>query len=115
MFCVYFLIPAFAYAAITPSPAWESSCLITDIDCVPTDLGGFVAKYYTYGLGLIGGVSLIFIIFGSYIVLTSQGNPQQLNNGKSYIGYAIVGLLLAIFGYLLVEVIVKDLLQIPEF
>jgi hypothetical protein len=82
---------------------------------LPTDPIAFIGRFYGIGLSLIGGVSLLFIIFGGYIILTSRGNPQQLNNGKSYIFYAIAGLLLAIFGYLFIELVVVDILHIPGF
>jgi hypothetical protein len=87
----------------------------TEIGCIPKDPGGFAAEYYTYGLGLIGGVALLFIIIGGYIMLTSQGNPLRLQNGKTYIFYAIFGLLLAIFGYVFIEVIAIDILHVPGF
>ncbi|PIP74724.1 MAG: hypothetical protein COW87_02430, partial [Candidatus Levybacteria bacterium CG22_combo_CG10-13_8_21_14_all_35_11] len=76
---------------------------------------GFVAKFYAIGLGLIGGVSLLYIIYGGYLILVSQGNPQKINDGKSYILYAIIGLLLAIFGYVFIQVIAIDILHIPGF
>lgn len=82
---------------------------------MPTDPISFIGRFYGVGLSLIGGVSLIFIIMGAYLVMTSRGNPSQLNNGKSYIFYAIAGLLLAIFGYLFIEVVLVDILRIPGF
>jgi hypothetical protein len=87
----------------------------TEIGCLPQDPAGFATEYYTYGLSLIGGLSLLFIIVGGYIVMTSQGNPMRLNNGKSYIFYAIFGLLLAIFGFVFMEVIIIDILRLPGF
>ncbi|PIZ99530.1 MAG: hypothetical protein CO135_02665 [Candidatus Levybacteria bacterium CG_4_9_14_3_um_filter_35_16] len=87
----------------------------TDLGCIPNDPVGFVAKFYAIGLGLIGGVSLLYIIYGGYLILVSQGNPQKINDGKSYILYAIIGLLLAIFGYVFIQVIAIDILHIPGF
>jgi len=87
----------------------------TEVGCIPTDPIGFVAKFYAIGLGLIGGVTVLFIIYGGYIILSSQGNPQNLNKGKSYIMYAIIGLLLAIFGFVFVQIIAVDVLKIPGF
>lgn len=87
----------------------------TELGCIPNTVPGFVSKFYGIGLGLIGGVSLIFIIYGGYIIITSRGNPDKLNNGKSYIYYAIAGLLLAIFGYVFIQVIAVDVLRIPGF
>lgn len=83
--------------------------------CVPQDPVQFASAFYGIGLGLIGGVAVLFIIVGAYIIMTSQGNPQRLNNGKSYIFYAIIGLLLAIFGYVFIEVVLIDILKLPGF
>jgi hypothetical protein len=88
---------------------------MTEIGCLPTDPIAFIARFYGIGLSLIGGVSMLFIIIGGYVILTSRGNPQQLNVGKSYIFYAIVGLLLAIFGFVFVQIIVVDLFHVPGF
>jgi glucose uptake protein GlcU len=91
------------------------NCSPTDLGCIPNDPVGFVAKFYGIGLGIIGGLAVLFIIYGGYIILSSQGNPQNLNKGKSYIMYAIIGLLLAIFGYVFVQIIAVDVLKIPGF
>lgn len=91
------------------------SCISTEIGCIPTDPIAFVAKFYGIGLGLIGGVALLFIIYGGYIILTSSGDPVKLNMGKSYIYYAIAGVLLAVFGFIFIQVIVVDILHIPSF
>lgn len=87
----------------------------TDLGCIPNDPVGFVGKFYSIGLSLIGGVAVLFIIYGGYTLLTSRGNPAQINKGKSYIFYAIAGLLLAIFGYVFVQIIAVDILKIPGF
>jgi len=88
---------------------------MTQIGCLPIDPIQFIGRFYTIGLSLIGGVALLFIIIGGYVILTSRGNPSQINSGKSYIFYAILGLLLAIFGYLFIEVVLIDILAIPGF
>ena len=91
------------------------TCTSTELGCIPNDPYQFVVKFYSIGLSLIGGVSLLFIIYGGYLILTSGGSPIQLNKGKRNIVYALIGLLLAIFGYVFVEVIAKDILHIPGF
>ncbi|MEK7186611.1 MAG: hypothetical protein AAB675_04620 [Patescibacteria group bacterium] len=96
----------------------SASCpdgVVTDLGCIPHDPFQFVSKFYSIGLGLIGGVAVLFIIYGGFLILTSEGDPGQLNKGKSYIYYAIAGLLLAIFGFIFVEVIAVDILRIPGF
>jgi len=87
--------------------------ILTDFGCVPNDPVGFVEKFYGIGLGLIGMVALIFIIVGGYYIMSSQGDPNKLSIGKSYITYSILGILLAIFGFVFIEVITGDILNIP--
>lgn len=105
------IFPAFALTP-TPCPVNQSQ---TELGCIPNDPGGFVSSLYGIGLGLIGGVSVLFIIYGGYLILTSQGSPNQLNKGKSYIMYAIAGLVLAILGFVFIQVITVDILHIPGF
>lgn len=93
----------------TPTP----TAVQTQLGLLRTNPAGFVQDIYTIGLGLIGGVALLFIIYGGYLILTSQGDPTQLRNGKTTIFYAIVGLLLAIFGFVFYEIVAGDVLKVP--
>lgn len=90
--------------------------IITDFGCLPVfDPAAFVKRFYGVGLGIIGGVSIIVIIYGGYLILTSQGNPMQLESGKRYVMYAIIGLLFAIFAFVFIQVIAIDILHVPGF
>ena len=87
----------------------------TDFGCWPNDPIGFVQKFYGVGLAFVAAVSLVALIIGGYSIMTSRGDPQRVNAGKSWIFYAIGGLLLAIFGYVLIQTVLADILKIPGF
>lgn len=87
----------------------------TELGCLPNDPIGFIQKFYGIGLSLIGGVGLLFLIWGGYQVLTSGGSPDKLQKGKEYIVYAIVGILLAVFGFVFIQFIAGPILRIPGF
>lgn len=87
----------------------------TDLGCFPTDPAGFVGKFYGVGLSFIGMTALLFLIIGAYLILTSQGDPGQLRNGKTFIYYALGGLFLAVFGYVFIEIVLVNILQVPGF
>lgn len=87
----------------------------TDFGCIPNNPVGFVEQLYTIGLGLIGMVALLFIIYGGYQILMSRGDPDMLDKGRGYIMYAIIGLGLAVFGFVLLQIIAGDILRIPGF
>lgn len=89
--------------------------IVTDFGCFPNDPVGFVQKFYAVGLGFVAGLALLTLILGGYAILTSKGDPARVNIGKAYIYSSIVGLLLAIFGFVFIQVIVVDVLHIPGF
>ena len=73
----------------------------------------FASKLFGCGISLVGGVALLFIIYGGFLLLTSAGDPTRVQHGKEYITYAVVGLLLAVFTLVILEVIGVDILKIP--
>lgn len=89
--------------------------IATDFGCVPNDPVGFVTKFYGIGVGILGGVVIIFLIVGGFTILTSQGNPERIQKGKEYIYYSIAGLLLAIFGFAFVRILAGGILKVPGF
>lgn len=107
--------------AVSPKMAFAQSdgCAVneiqTDFGCWPNDPDGFVQAFYNVGLAFVAGIAILAIIVGGYTIMTSQGNPEKLNVGKSWIFYAIVGLLLAVFGYVFIQVVVVDVLRVPGF
>jgi hypothetical protein len=113
LFSLFFAATSLLYAANPTCP--DDQTYVDGIGCVPTETGGFVSLFYSIGLGFIGGVSVIFIILGGYFILTSQGDATRLATGRSYITYAVIGLLLAIFGFVFTNIIAVDILRIPGF
>ena len=82
---------------------------------MPADPIGFVQKFYGIGLGFVGMVALVALIWGGYSIMTSRGDPHRVTIGKSYIFYAIAGLMLAIFGYVFIQTVLVDILHVPGF
>jgi len=87
----------------------------TDLGCFPNDPVGFVQKFYGVGLGFVAGVALLALIYGGYQVLVSRGEPIRVKKGKDYIYYSIAGLMLAIFGFVFIQVLAVDILKLPGF
>jgi len=87
----------------------------TELGCIPNDVGGFVSKFYAIGLGIVGILALIGIIYGGYKISMSAGNPMEIKTGRSYVMYSIIGIILAIFATILLKVIGVDVLHIPGF
>ncbi len=102
-------------ASVLANTCDPATSIRTDFGCLPNNPVGFVAQFYGWGLGLIGLIGLLFLIIGGYHLLFSRGDPASLQKGKSYITYAIIGILLAVFGFVFISVIAGNILKIPGF
>jgi len=87
----------------------------TAIGCIPVEPGEFIARLIKIAYGIGGGVAFLFMVFGSFKILTSQGNPEILNEGKSMLTSSISGLLLIIFSIIILKIIGYDILGLPGF
>ncbi len=93
----------------TTQKTWTAiGCIQTD----PNDLLGWIIKL---GMGLAGGIAFLLILFGGLQIMTSAGNPEQLNAGRELVSSAITGLILIIFSIFLLSFIGINIIGIPGF
>lgn len=85
------------------------------LGCISFDAtgGGFVRSLLGVIIGLGGGVALLLILYGIFIVTTSAGIPEKLKEGKELITSAIAGLLFIIMAIFLMNLIGIQLLALP--
>ncbi|MFH1218658.1 MAG: pilin [Candidatus Peregrinibacteria bacterium] len=57
--------------------------------------------------GMVGALSLIFLLIGGVRMATSYGNEESIKKGKEQVIYSIVGLLIAILAYAIVSAIIN--------
>ena len=80
-------------------------------DGVPDELDGedgVVTQIINVFLYIIGIISVIMLIFGGFLYITSAGNPEKVKNAKNTIMYAIIGLIIAIFAYAIINWVVTQ-------
>ncbi len=93
----------------------------TMIGCISIDGGfsqeGAVAGLANVVLGLIfklaGALAFLYILYGAFIVLTSQDNPEKLGKGKNILIGAIVGLVFCLLSIFILGLIANDILKVP--
>lgn len=87
----------------------------TALGCINTDVasGGFLQTILTVSIGLGGGIALLLMLYGTFIVTTSAGIPDKLNQGKEIITSAAIGLVFIILSITLMNLIGVNLLGIP--
>ncbi|MBI1863679.1 hypothetical protein HYS03_00485 [Candidatus Woesebacteria bacterium] len=85
----------------------------TAVGCVPiTEINSFAAKVFGFAAGIAGGIAIFLIIVGGFQIITSQGDPYKLKEGREVLNSAILGLLFIIFAVFLLRVIGVDILGV---
>jgi hypothetical protein len=72
-----------------------------------TDLSGSVTQIINLMLFLIGAIAVIVIIIGGIRYTTSSGDQGAVQSAKNTIMYAVIGLIVAILAYAIVNFVVK--------
>jgi len=96
-------------------PPGENTRIQTAIGCIPTDPSAFIGWVFKLGTFLGGGIAFLLMAWGTFLTMTSAGDPEKLKQGKDIIVSAISGLLFIIFAVFLLRLIGVDILQIPGF
>lgn len=91
----------------------------TAIGCIPI-LGsnpgtGFMAWLLRWATGIGSGIAFLLILYGGFMVMTSQGNPERIKVGQELITSAISGLLLIILSIFLLKAIGIQILNLQLF
>lgn len=65
-----------------------------------------VLPRYAVGLtGLVGGLSVLFLVIGGVRFATAYGKEESVENAKKQVIYSIVGLLIAMLSFTIVSII----------
>jgi hypothetical protein len=76
------------------------------------NLGVFIEKMYTYGIWLAITVGVVMIVFAGLQYTASTGNPQMISSAKSRIFSALLGIMLAVFAYSILNTINPNLVNL---
>lgn len=88
----------------------------TAIGCIPISYTAVIKDVVLgIGVGIAGGVAFLYFLYGAFMILTSTGNAEKLEEAKQIITSALAGLILIIFSIFLLKTIGVDILQLPGF
>lgn len=85
----------------------------TGLGCIRFSPKDFIVDFLRIAIGIAGGLAFLLMIYGSFLVSTSAGDPKKSDEGKEIITGTIAGLLFIIFSALLLRLIGVDILRIP--
>lgn len=73
------------------------------------DLKETITNIVRIVLGFLGLLTVIFIIYGGFIWMTSYGNPDRISTAKKLISAAVVGLILILVSYSIATFVVGNI------
>src|SRR3989339_2018392 len=88
----------------------------TAIGCIPVEnTNEFMGWILGWAIGVGGGIAFLLIIYASFMVMTSQVNPEKLKAGQELLTSAISGLIMLIFSVFILRFIGIDILKLDKF
>lgn len=78
-------------------------------DQVDGDLNSIIQTVVNTLLFIIGAVSVIMLIFGGFRYVTSGGDSAAVTSAKNTILYAVIGLVVALLAYAVVDWVLDQL------
>lgn len=118
------------------SPAGKCTCSMGEFE-MPLSFGGYSAfgtidvckwvneqssgpltSYFnilaTFGIVAVVGLGLIMIVIGGYFYMTAGGDAGRIGTAKTFIGMALLGIILALTAYLLLNTISSQFTDVQE-
>ena len=83
----------------------------TNTGGMPDSLGDIIRKIINTLMFLLGSVSVLMIIYGGIRYTISGGNTENVVAAKNTILYAVIGLVVAIMAYAIVNFVVQALIS----
>ncbi|QQR51003.1 hypothetical protein IPF89_04510 [Candidatus Saccharibacteria bacterium] len=72
------------------------------------DLGGLIKTVVNTLLYVLGAAAVLMSVIGGIRYVTSQGDPAHIKSAKDTILYSVIGLIVAILAYALVNFVVTN-------
>lgn len=78
---------------------------LNGVNCQATSVNGLIKTVINWLLGIAFGIAVLFLIIGGFWYITSAGNEETAEKGKGTAINAIIGIVIIILSYVIVNVI----------
>ena len=100
---VILVAPVAAFAALGDSFRCDPS---SGLNCsAGNDVNSFIRTIINWLLGIAFGIAVLFLIIGGFWYITSAGNEETAEKGKGTAVNAIIGIIIIILSYVIVNVV----------
>lgn len=64
---------------------------------------------------IVGSIALLYFVYGGFVLILSQGNPEKIKQGTDTMLTALIGMIIMFAGYMLVRFLAQTLNVLPQF
>lgn len=73
-----------------------------------------VGQIISVGLGLLGTISVVLMIYAGFLWMTAGGNDDQIDKAKGIISASVIGLVIILSAYGVTQYVLKQLYQATQ-
>ena len=95
----------------TPNPGYA----FTGIGCIKVAPSENTKTFLDIIFSITGAIAFLYLLYGAFIIATSQADVEKLNYGRRLIIGAIIGLSFSLFSIFIVNSLASGILRIPGF
>ncbi len=99
------LIPFYANAAIVSCGGPGDACNFCDLFTLVDRIVNFFVKDLAFPLAIVG------LLYGGVMWITAGGDPGKIDKGRKAIEYAVYGVIIVFAAWLIVDTVLKALLD----
>ena len=100
------LVLAVAMPETAAAQLKKFKCEGTGLNCdAGADVNSLIGTVINWMLGIAFGVAVLFLIIGGFWYITSAGNEETAEKGKNTAINAIIGIVIIILSYVIVNVV----------
>jgi hypothetical protein len=75
------------------------------------DIGDLILKYVNFALPYLALAAFIGFVYAGFLYVTAYGNEEQIQKSKKILIYAVIGLIVVILSYSIVQLFTEELVE----
>jgi hypothetical protein len=100
-----FLVNGIAFAQTPVLDAADCPAFLGTLNGCQGGLRGIVLAIINFALGFLGLLAVIMVIYGGFLYVSSAGNEENVNKAKKILLYAVLGIVVILVSFALVNTI----------
>lgn len=103
-----------SFSGSNTANTFGGSCSSTVSSTGLTGVGNLISEVITTFSWIVGGISVIMIIYGGFRYVTSGGNDASVSGAKNTIVYALIGLVIVALAQLIVHFVLSKAFSVSN-